>query len=218
MKCFIVGNGEYSLMLRRYFQNTEGGDIEGFTVPKRIINKESIAGKPVIAREQIAALFPPQEYCLIMGIGYRGMNRIKEQEFNIYKKLGYRFMNYIHPTAIIEKDVVMGEGNNIFEGVILQSGVNIGHGNLIYGGAMVAHDTKLGNFNSLSVKACVAGGACVGNNCFIGANATVRDHINLADFTLLGAGAYLGRDSDSYEVIAAPKAETLKGGSSLEFF
>lgn len=217
MKCFIVGNGDYSLMLRRYFQNTEGEDIDGFTVPERIIDEESIAGKPVIAGEQIADLYPPKDYCLIMGIGYSGMNRIKEQEFNRYKAIGYRFMNYVHPTAIIEKDVVMGEGNNIFEGVILQSGVKIGHGNLIYGGAMVAHDTKLGNFNSLSVKACVAGCTCIGNNCFIGANATVRDHINLANFTLLGAGAYLNRDSDAYEVIVAPKAETLKGRSSLEF-
>ena len=217
MKYFIVGNGDYALMLNRYLKNTEGKEIEGFTVPGEIIDKDSFAGKAVIAGERMKECYPPEEYSLIMGIGYRSMNRIKEQEFNRYKSWGYEFINYIHPTAIIEKDVEIGEGNNVFEGVILQSGVKIGHGNLIYGGALVAHDSILGNFNSLSVKACVAGGTCIGNNCFIGANATVRDHLNLADFTLLGAGAYLSRDSDSYEVIAAPKAEMLKGKSSLEF-
>ena len=66
------------------------------------------------------------------GVDY--LNQIKEKEFQRYKDKGYDFVNYIHPTAIIEKDVVIGEGNNIFEGVIIQSGVRIGNANLIYGG------------------------------------------------------------------------------------
>lgn len=43
------------------------------------------------------------------------MNLIKEKEYQRYTEVGHDFINYIHPTAIIEKDVVLGIGNNILQ-------------------------------------------------------------------------------------------------------
>ena len=217
MRDLIVGNGDYAVMISNYFKNTMNVRVDGFTVKKDIITKETINGMPVIPAEDIQKHYPPDNCRLIMGIGYRNMNQIKEKEFQRYKDKGYDFINYIHPTAIIEKDVVIGEGNNIFEGVIIQSGVRIGNANLIYGGVCVSHGVIMGSFNSLSVKACIAGCTYVGNNCFIGANSTVRDHITVADYTLVGAGTYLCKDSEPYDVIVTQKASILKGKKSLEF-
>lgn len=217
MRYLIVGNGDYAVMISNYFKNTMNVRVDGFTVKKDIITKETINGMPVIPAEDIQKRYSPDNCRLIMGIGYRNMNQIKQKEFQRYKDKGYDFVNYIHPTAIIEKDVVIGEGNNIFEGVIIQSGVRIGNANLIYGGVCVSHGVIMGSFNSLSVKACIAGCTHVGNNCFIGANSTVRDHITVADYTLVGAGTYLSKDSEPYDVIVTQKASILKGKTSLEF-
>lgn len=217
MKYFIVGNGDFAIMLQRYLKNTRDICIEGFTVQKEIINAETINGLPVISTEEMVNIHHPDDCKLILGIGYRNMSRIKESEYHRYTKLGYDFINYIHPSAIIEKDVVLGRGNNIFEGVIIQSGVKMGDANHIYGGAMVAHDTEMGNFNFVSVKSCIAGCTKIGNNCFFGANSTVRDHLAIADYTLVGAGTYLSRDSEPYQVIVEPKSYVLEGKSSLEF-
>lgn len=217
MKYLIVGNGDYAVMMNRYLKNTTEICIDGFTVKKEIITENTVAGIPVVPAEDMPELYHPSDCRLIMGIGYRKMNQIKENEYRRYKDMGYEFINYIHPTAIIEKDAALGEANNVFEGVIIQSGVKIGDANLIYGGAMIAHDTELGNFNSVSVKACIAGGTRVGNNCFVGANSTIRDHIQISDYTLVGAGAYVNKDSKPYDVIAAPKSSVLDGRNSLEF-
>ena len=217
MAILIVGNGEYARMLCRYLKLTHDIEVAGFTVPGQIASDRMIDGKPVIPAESVADLYDPEENRLIMGIGYRNMNNIKEQEYSRYKAIGYCFDNYIHPTAIIEKDVVLGEANNIFEGVIIQSGVRIGNANLIYAGAMIAHETIIGDYNSVSVKACIAGCVRIGNNCFIGANSTVRDHIDIASYTLAGAGAYVDKDSQQYSVIASQKSCVLEGKSSLEF-
>ncbi len=217
MKYCIVGIGEYSSMMCRYFKNTEGKPVDAYTVPGEFIKEKELNGIPVIAAEELNSRFSPEQCRLIMGIGYRDMNQIKQKEFGRYKSLGYDFINYIHPTAIIEKDVVIGEGNNIFEGVIIQSGVSIGDANLIYGGALVAHDTTIGSFNSLSVKACVAGCTTVGNNCFLGANSTVRDHLNIADFTLVGAGVYAGKETEEFDVVVGARSTILEGRKSTEF-
>lgn len=217
MEYLIVGNGDYARMMNLYLQNTKNISVVGFTVVKAIVSEKKIDGIPVFSAEDILRLYNPIECKLIMGIGYRNMNQIKEREYNRYKDMGYSFVNYIHPTAIIENDVTLGEGNNIFEGVIIQAGTIIGNANLIYGGSLIAHENIIGNFNSFSVKACVAGCTKIGNNCFLGANSTIRDHITIADFTLVGAGAYVDTDTNCYDVVVPQKSIRLKDRKSLEF-
>ncbi len=217
MEYLIVGNGDYARMMNRYLKNTNNISAIGFTVKRSFISKKTIDGIPVIPTEEILNRYNTDVCKLIMGIGYRNMNQIKQQEFIRYKEMGYTFENYIHPTAIIENDVVIGEGNNIFEGVIVQAGTKIGNANLIYGGALIAHENIIGNYNSFSVKACIAGCTRIGNNCFIGANSTIRDHIVIDDFTLVGAGAYVDKDTNCYDVIVPQKSVQLEGRKSTEF-
>ena len=111
-----------------------GIDTDAFSVEGDIITEGFIDKTPVISSDRILNLYDPGVTKLIMGIGYRDMNQIKEREFIRYKGMGYCFDNYIHPTSIVDKSVKMGEGNNIFEGVIIQESVMIGDANLIYGG------------------------------------------------------------------------------------
>lgn len=217
MKYLIVGNGDYARMMRRYLANGKSANIEGFVVPEEFITESTLDGLPIYSAERVLNLYQSDTCRLVMGIGYRNMNRIKEKEFLRYKNMGYHFINYIHSTAIIEDDVIIGEGNNIFEGVIIQEGVRIGNGNLVYGGSLIAHETVVGNFNSLSVKACVAGCSRIENNCFIGANATIRDHITLASYTLVGAGTYADKSTNPYAVVVGSKAKVLDDKKSVEF-
>lgn len=216
MNYLIVGNGDYARMLARYLKNTKGIEPVGFTVESSVISDKIIYDKPVIPAEEMKDFFKASDCRLFMGIGYRNMNQIKQREFVRYKELGYYFENYIHPTVIMDQQTLIGEGNNIFEGVIIQEGVKIGDANLIYGGALIAHENSIGDFNSFSVKSCVAGCSKIGNNCFIGANATVRDHIMISDYTLVGAGAYVDKSTNAYDVIVPQKSVVLKG-RSLEF-
>ncbi len=216
MKYFVLGNGDYARLMRRYLKNTKDIKISAFTVDRSVITNESIDNTPVIPTEEMLDYCNPSDCRLFLGIGYRNMNQIKQKEFNRYKELGYIFENYIHPTAIVDEHTIMGEGNNIFEGVIIQEGVRIGDANLIYAGSLVAHETIIGDFNSFSVKVCVAGCSQVQDNCFLGANSTIRDHIILSDYTLVGAGAYVSKNTCPYDVIVPQKSSVLEK-KSLEF-
>lgn len=216
-KLVIVGNTEHAVTMFNYIHNTGFGDVVAFCVNEKYITKSVLMDKPVIAAEHILELYDKNSIKLILGVGYNKMGNVKRNLFNLFTGMGYEFVNYIHPSALIGEDVVLGSGNNILEGTILESGVEIGDGNLLFGGAMIAHDTKVGNFNSFSVKSVLAGCSTVMNHCFVGANATVRDHVILNDYVLVGAGAYADRSLEEYSVLAAQKSVLLEGKRSTDF-
>lgn len=213
----ILGNGDYAKMICRYLRETMSIVVSAYTVVNDIINDSYIDGIPVLSTDVVATKYDPKDTIIFMGIGYRKMNQIKANEYIRYKKMGYYFGNYIHPTAIIGNSVEIGEANNVFEGVIIQEGVKIGNANLIYGGAFIAHECIIGSYNTISVKACVAGCTKIGDNCFVGANATIRDHVSINNYTLIGAGAYADVSTEKYNVIAPIKSIILEGKNSVEF-
>ena len=211
----IIGNGSYARMMKRYLE-LSGSIVKAYAIERECILEEQIEQLPVIPLDDLGRLMPAKRTRLIMGIGYRQMGTIREKVFSRCKSMGYQFANYIHPTAVIEGNVILGEGNNILEGVILEESVVIGDGNLLFGGCMVAHESYLGNFNTLSVKSVVAGCTQIKNNCFIGAGAVLRDHIVVEDYGLVGAGAYAWKSLDKFQVFVPARSEILEDRKSTE--
>lgn len=213
----MIGNGPYSEMMHRYVELTQFGRVLAYAVDEQCIQEHEINGKPVIALQELKARFSCKDVLLLMGIGYKKMGEIRKQVFLKCKDLGFRFANYIHPTAIISKDVIMGEGNNILEGVILEAGVKIGDANLLFGGSMIAHETVIGSFNTLSVKAVAAGCTVIGSHCFLGASSVVRDHVVFEDYVLLGASAYGFKSMEKYAVVKPAKSVILQDKKSIDY-
>lgn len=211
----IIGNSSYAHMMKRYLESS-GFTVMAYAIEREYISEGQMGQLPVVPLDDLKGLMPVERTRLIMGIGYRQMGNIRKKVFNRCKVMGYKFANYIHPTAIIEKNVVLGEGNNILEGVILEESVVIGDGNLLFGGCMVAHESYLGDFNTLSVKSVVAGCTEIKNNCFIGAGAVLKDHIVVDDYGLVGAGAYAWKNLDKFQIFVPARSEILNDKKSIE--
>ncbi len=156
-KLIVIGNGSYARMMKRYIELTDFGQTAAYAVESAFIQEQEMDGLPVVPIEQLKESHSPIEYSLIMGIGYTKMSKVRKENFERCKTLGFHFENYIHPTALIEKNVMLGEGNNILEGVILEEGVVLGNANLLFGGSLIAHETTVGDYNTFSVKAVAAG-------------------------------------------------------------
>ena len=213
----IIGNGSYAQMMRRYIQLTDFGVTVAYAVDEEYRTKRELDNLPVITLKELKEKFPLEEISLIMGIGYTQMGNVRKRLFEECKRLGYCFSNYVHPTAIVQKNVTLGEGNNVLEGVILEESVIVGNANLFFGGSLVAHESTIGDYNTLSVKAVVAGCTLIGRNCFIGAAATVRDHVRINNYALIGAAAYADEDMEPYSVMVPAKGVVLEGRKSTEF-
>lgn len=64
-------------------------------------------------------------------------------------------MSQIHPTAIVGKNVQMGQGNVIGPNVIIEDGVKLGSGNTLLAGAYLCSGTEIGSGNKIHMSAVI---------------------------------------------------------------
>ena len=180
MKYIIVGNGEFAAMLYDYIKDSK--EVVAFTVEDEYVNGATFCDKPVIAISKIKNMYGSADVNMLLGVGYSDMNKTKKKMFELYKKLGYKFVNYIHPTAIVADDIIVGEGNIILDA------------NLIWEGCIISHDTVIGNFNQLSPGVVMAGKCNIGDRNFLGTNCTIINKIKIGNGVLVRAGAVVSKD------------------------
>lgn len=84
--------------------------------------------------------------------------------------------------------IEIGDYTNVQEGVIMHvdhgEPIKIGEHNTIGHGAVV-HGCTIGDYNLIGIKAVVLNGAKIGRGCIIGANALIKEHQEIPDFSLV---------------------------------
>lgn len=194
MKLIVVGTSKFSRMLKEYI-NDLGIEVIAYAVDREFIKSNEIDGIPVIAIDALNETYSPKDVQLVLGIGYTQLGNLKREIFERCKKMNYHFFNYVHPTAVIDKTVEIGEGNLIFENVVIQKHAKMGSGNLLFSNAVIMHDNQIGSFVTFGAGSVSNGFVEVQDCCFIGANATIRDGVTIGKNTLVGAGAYVNRST-----------------------
>lgn len=134
-------------------------------------------------------------------IGYLGKNSIRDRLFFNLKKIGFTLPNIIDKTAIIAKDVVLGEGIFVGKRVVVNSGAEIRDMCIINTGAIIEHDCKVGDFSHISVGSVLCGGVQVGKESFIGANATVIQGRTIGNKCVVGAGVTIRKNIEDNSIV-----------------
>jgi sugar O-acyltransferase (sialic acid O-acetyltransferase NeuD family) len=114
--------------------------------------------------------------------------------------LFYKYYNHIikkrivHPSAIIEENVKLGRGNQVFAGVYINTNAKIGDNNILNTKSIIEHEVVIGNHNHISVGTILCGRVRIGNNCFIGAGAVIIDKVLICDAVIVGANSVVVKD------------------------
>lgn len=211
MNYVMIGNSEYSSLLAEYLED-ENIHIEAFVVDGSYISDKEINGKPVMPLEEVTRYFNRTETKMFLGVGYSRLGSIRKKLYMQCKEKGYDFMNYIHPSAAVDKTVKLGEGNVLFENVVIQKHTVINDCNLFFSNSVIMHDDKIGSFNTFCAGSILNGWVSVGDCNFMGANATLRDHISILSHVLVGAGAYVNRDGEENSYILPARQFVARGG------
>lgn len=212
----IFGNSNFSKILKWYIDHDDERNVVAFCTEKEYIQQNTFLGLPIVSVDQVATKYPPENYDILLGIGYRNMNNIRKDVFQGLKKKNYTIASYTHSSAIIQTSEI-GEGNIILENTLLCPYVSIGVGNLIWNNVSLAHDCEVGNFNTISGMAAIAGFVKIQNNCFVGKGAVIADNLTINNEALIGAASFVSKDVAEKKVVVANKSTVLVDKESKDF-
>ncbi len=208
-KIVVFGAKNFEKRLKYYIENYSNDKVCAFCVDEEYLKERELCGLPIVSSKEIISKFPPDEYCMLVGIGYKNMNNLRMKKFNEFATKGYDFYNFIHPSVHIDKTVNLGIGNIIMSNVIFDYESSIGSCNIIECGTIISHECIIGNYNYFSPGVVVGGKAIIENNCFVGLNSTIRSAVKLRAYSLVGAGCYVDENTVEYGVYVPIKKTRL---------
>ena len=104
------------------------------------------------------------------------------------------YITIIHESAIVDKNISLGDGSQILHGSVIQVGTKIGKHCIINTAASVDHDCVLGDFSFIGPNATLCGGVEIGEGTFIGAGAVILPYIKIGKNCMIGAGSVITKD------------------------
>ncbi len=150
------------------------------------------------------------EVLLVNGLGSVSTAGRRTILFDRFKEKRCRFATVVHPSAIIARDVQLGEGCQIMAGAVIQAGVRCGDNVIINTHSSVDHDSSVGAHTHISIGSTVSGDVDIGEKVYVGAGSTVIQGVSIGTGCLIAAGAVVIRDVADYERVAGVPARRMK--------
>jgi sugar O-acyltransferase (sialic acid O-acetyltransferase NeuD family) len=205
----LFGNGSVAQVLHYLIQRDMNYQIKGFTVDRSVIQEDILLGLPVVPFDEVQEKFPPNEYKMMIAVGYVRVNQLRAERYYQAKELGYQFVNYISSRANVWSELEIGENCRIGDQCIISPYSKIGNNVWISAGSVVGHHTVIKDHCYFSSSVSVAGFVTVEPYTYIGIGATIRNNITIARSCIIGAGAVILGDTQEKGVYMAPTAEKL---------
>ena len=158
------------------------------------IGTELFGYKVVGRQEQLKELIP--EYSVHSGIITIGDNWSRKIVYDFIAKISpdFKFVNAIHPSTIIGKNVKLGVGVVVMAGCIINPDTTLGDFCFLATGAQIEHNCRMEDFSSVSVGSLTGGKVNIGQYSAITLGVTIMDRINIGKHTIVGSGSLVTKD------------------------
>ena len=213
-KVVIFGIGDFAQVADVYLTEDSPHEVVAFTVNQEYIEATELSGHPVVAFEGLEELYPPSDFAMLVAIGFSGVNRTRAGICLQCKDRGYELISYVCSKATTWSDLDVGENTFVFEDNVIQPFVKIGNNVVLWSGNHIGHHVVIGDHCFIASHVVISGGTVIGDSCFLGVNSTIRDHITIAPFTVIGAGAIIMKDTEVEDVYIASKTNKAERKSS----
>lgn len=180
------------------------GFIEDDAEPGRSLN-----GKPVLSWQ---SFLPYSDSLVTVAIGDP---QSRKKVVGKCANAGFPFATLIHHTVEMSEFVELGAGSIICCGSVLTVNIKIERHVHINLDCTLGHDVHIGEFTTLSPGVHVSGNVRIGKCVYIGTGATIingtsESPLEVADGTIIGAGACITKSTESNCLYAGVPAELKK--------
>ena len=150
---------------------------------------------PVIGKDSdLPRLFGEGWNEAFITVGSVGDTALRRRLFEMVTSLGYHIPAIIDSTAVIARDVKVGDGVFVGKRAVLNSGSRVGRCAIINTGAIIEHDCSIGDFVHISPGTVLCGEVVVGEDTHVGAGSVVRQQLKIGRGVMVGMGSVVVKD------------------------
>jgi sugar O-acyltransferase (sialic acid O-acetyltransferase NeuD family) len=194
-KVVVFGTGDFARIAAVYLDVDSPYEVVAFTVSEQYLTGEPLLGREVVPFEQIASLYPPDEYAMFVAIGFSRVNQARAEIYEQAKAEGYRLISYVNSKADTWGEIEVGDNTFIFEENVIQPFVRIGSNVVLWSGNHIGHDSTIEDHCFIASHAVISGNVTIGEYSFVGVNATFRDGVTVGPRNIIGAGALIMKNT-----------------------
>ena len=203
----IIGAGDFGReamwVAERMNKESPAWNILGFVDDGKV--GEMVDGYPVLGNVDWLCAYK-HEVCVTCAVAN---GKVKE---SIWKRLDgcahIQSASLIDPVAIIGKNCVIGDGCIICAGTVLTVNVSLGKSCIINLNCTIGHDSVLMDYCTVHPGSNISGKVTVGKRVLMGTGTRITQGLQIAQDTMLGAGAVIVKDiteSGTYVGVPARK-------------
>ena len=145
-----------------------------------------------------------------------GNNKARADIFNFLKTKGAKFANCIHPSAVISKTALMGEGVFIGANAVVQNDVTIGNVCILNSSSVIEHNNKIGDAVQVAPNATTGGRVVLEDLVFLGISSIILPDLHIGTGAFIGAGAIITKDVPENNVMIGNAAVSHKKNIYVE--
>ena len=193
-RIIIIGGGGHAKVIVSILKKLkERFEIVGYTDNE---DRGSILGTTYLGSDDVLGPLCRQKKAnnAVLGLGQVKEATTRQRIIAAVSGTGIQFPPIISPTAVINEDVLIGEGTVIMDGVVVNSGSRIGVFSILNTSASVDHDCAIGDYVHIAPGAVVCGGVTIGDFTTIGAGTSIIQYKSVSSHAVIGAGSVVLSD------------------------
>jgi len=205
---FLLGGGGHGRVVLDALL-LSGANVVGVLDPDLKVG-DQVLSVPVMGGDEFLDRVSPTDVFLVNGLGANPCVRSRKWLFEELKVRGFSFDAVRHPSAVIGRECVLGEGSQIMAGAVLQNRVRIGDNAVINTRTSVDHDCVIGAHSFVSPGVVLSGDVLLGESAFIGAGAIMLPGIEIGENVKVGAGAVVIKSVPDGWIVAGNPAVKIR--------
>ncbi|MBN1450077.1 MAG: acetyltransferase [Anaerolineales bacterium] len=203
-KIVLFGAGKIADVAYFQLTNDSPHEVVAFTVDGEHVSQKGKWGLPVIPFEDILNAYSPDEFKMLVAVGYQDLNRFRARKYDEAKAKGYELISYVSSRASNFSHVPIGDNCLVLENAVLQPCTSVGNDVFFWNGNHLGHHARIEDHCYVSGQVVISGAAVIEPYCFLGVNATIGHEVTIGRESFIGAGALVTKNAPSKSVYITP--------------